>query len=260
MTKVSELPGLVPFLFGVADRATLPGPVLVRLLVEAGFSAPSARTGLTRMRERGGLATERVGRHVEYRLAGATLSAFRRLRDRPATPDWDGAFHGVLFTVPESARSHRDLLRRILTVSGYGPLRAGLWISPRDAWPVLRDQLGPPPSGARIAPVELRLAPDDAREAAAEAWNLDSAAARMRAACARLAAPLPAPEPDGATLRTYHELVRPVFQTLLEVPALPAPLLPADWPREALLAALGAAIAHFQPASGAYLRALLDQY
>lgn len=258
---MSDLPGLVPFLFGVAERDSLPGPVLVRLLVEAGFSAPSARSGLARMRERGGLATDRAGRHVDYRLAGATLAAFRRLREsRPPAPEWDGTFHGVLFTVPESARAYRDLLRRILVVSGYGPLRAGLWIKSRDEWPVLRDQLGPPPSGARIAPVQLRLARDDARAAAAEAWDLDTVAARLRAAEQRIRSVRPATRPDGATLRAYHELVRPVFQTLLETPGLPAPLLPADWPRDALLAALGDAIGHFQPAAGAYLRELLARY
>jgi phenylacetic acid degradation operon negative regulatory protein len=260
MTNVSDLPGLVPFLFGVAGRDALPGPVLVRLLVEAGFTAPSARTGLTRMRERGGLAAERAGRHVEYRLAGATLSAFRRLRDRPAEPEWDGTFHGVLFTVPETARAHRDLLRRIMVLSGYGPLRAGLWISPRDGWPALSAQLGPPPSGARIAPVELRLAPADAREAAAEAWDLAAAATALQAQEQRIRAVRPTTHADGATLRTYHELVRPVFETLLRIPTLPAPLLPADWPRGALLAALGETIGHFQPAAGAYVRSLLDGY
>ncbi|SDF23528.1 PaaX-like protein C-terminal domain-containing protein [Pseudonocardia oroxyli] len=145
-------------------------------------------------------------------------------------------------------------------MSGYGPLRAGLWIKSRDEWPVLRDQLGPPPSGARIAPVQLRLAQDDARAAAAEAWDLDTVAARLRAAEQRIRSVRPATRPDGATLRAYHELVRPVFQTLLETPGLPAPLLPADWPRDALLATLGDAIGHFQPAAGAYLRELLARY
>ncbi|GAA1855633.1 hypothetical protein GCM10009836_39700 [Pseudonocardia ailaonensis] len=253
---------LVPFLFGVAGREWLPGPVLVQLLAEAGLPAPTARTTLARMRERGGLASERAGRHVRFRLAGATAAAFSRLgAPRPPAADWDGSFHGLLYTVPESARPFRDALRRAATLTGYGHLRAGLMIAAHDGWPVIAPQVGPIPPGARVAPLTLQLAPEDARSAAAEAWDLPGAAAAMREQEEKLRrAPSVTPRADAQGLREYHELVRPVFRTFLWIPTLPTPLLPHDWPRANLESALHAALRHHQPAAKEYLDSLLTPY
>ncbi|WP_345422977.1 hypothetical protein [Pseudonocardia xishanensis] len=78
-----------------------------------------------------------------------------------------------------------------------------------------------------------RSAPADARETAAGARHLAGAAAALRDQERRLLADLPVARPDGATPRSYHELVRPV---------------------------LGAAVAHFPPAVGAYPGSLLGGY
>jgi DNA-binding transcriptional regulator PaaX len=153
------------------------------------------------------------------------------------------------------------MLRRTAVLTGYGHLRAGLLISPHDAWPVLSPQLGPVPAGARVAPLELRLAPEDARAAAAEAWDLPAAAEALRAQEKRLTGALRgAPRPDGETLREYHELLRPAYRTLLWVPSLPTALLPAGWPRPDLERAIGETGRHYQPAATAYLDELLAEY
>lgn len=262
-----ERPGnvdLVPFLFGVTGREWLPGPALVRMCTDAGLPAATARTTISRLRDRGGLHAERQGRHLNYRLAGATAAAFTRLEGaHPPADDWDHVFHGILYTVPEKERAFRDALRRSAVLTGYGHLRAGLLIAPRDAWETVSAQMPPVPAGARVAPLRLQLAPDDARAAAAEAWDLDAIAAALDAQRRRLddafAAADGPPEPSAESLRAYLDLVRPVFRALLWEPSLPVALLPPTWPRQALLASLHRALAHHQPAARRYTDTLLEQ-
>lgn len=254
---------LVPFLCGVAEREDLPGPVLVRLLTDLGLGEAAARTLLARMRTRGALRAERHGRMVSYRLAGATAAAFRRVQraDRAPAP-WAGVFHGVLYTVPEEERAFRDALRRAAMLAGYGPLRPGLSVSPHDRWDALADAVSKPPAGARVYPVQLRLALDDARTVAAEAWNLDELAARYRQRVTtmrrRLASGRSDPPPTARTLRTYTQLLRPAIQILLVDPGLPDELLPPDWPRAEVVAAVAATEQRFQGPSRRYVDSLLD--
>lgn len=253
---------LVPFLCGVAEREDLPGPVLVRLLTELGIGEAAARTLLARMRTRGALRTERRGRMVSYRLAGATAAAFRRVRRSYRVPTaWDGVFHGVLYAVPEEERAFRDALRRATMLAGYGPLRPGLLVSPYDRWDALADAVSKPPTGARVYPVQLRLTLDDARTVAAEAWNLDELARRYRtrvtAMRRRLASGRADPPPTARTLRTYTQLLRPAIHILLVDPGLPDELLPAGWPRADVLTAMAATRERFQGPSKCYVDGLI---
>lgn len=236
--------------------------MLVRLLTDLGLGEAAARTLLARMRTRGALDAERRGRSVSYRLAGATAAAFRRVQRADRVPAaWEGVFHGVLYTVPEDDRAFRDALRRATTLAGYGPLRPGLVVSPYDRWGSLAAAVSDPPSGARVYPVQLRLAPDDARTVAAEAWNLDELAHRYRDQVAtmrrQLTASRPDPPPTASTLRTYTELLRPATQILLVDPGLPDELLPADWPRADVVAAMAVTGERFQHPSKSYIDALV---
>ncbi|MFC4108412.1 PaaX family transcriptional regulator C-terminal domain-containing protein [Micromonospora zhanjiangensis] len=235
--------GLVPFLFGVTRQAELPGIALTRLLGDLGLTEAAARALLQRMCRDGQLARTRRGRGVDYRLAGNTARGFDRVRtsDRPTATEWTGAFHALLYQVPERDRAFRDALRRAAVMSGYGILQQGVLISLTDR----ADQLAPladPPAGATVHRARLAMPAAEAARAARHAWSLDELTARharhartLRDAVRQVRTP---PAATPATLRRYAELLRDPMLDILRSPRLPAPLLPADWPMPDLQAAI----------------------
>ncbi|GAA3630845.1 hypothetical protein [Microlunatus ginsengisoli] len=241
----------VPFVFGVADRMSLPGTALVRLLTDVGISESAARSSLARLREDGALRSVRHGRRTDYELAGLVEAAFLRARatghpelgQPDAAASWSGEFHGLLFAIPETERPHRDRLRHAARLAGYAPLRPGLMIATADGWPALAEIVADTPDGATICPLVLRLAPADARTAALQAWNLARVAVNAEALIGRLHAAVdddPASPSGPDALRRYTELAMPAYRFFIGIPQLPAELLPPDWPFDRLVAALAA--------------------
>jgi phenylacetic acid degradation operon negative regulatory protein len=266
-----RLVAYVPFLFGIADRTRLPGTVLVRLLVDIGASASAARSVLARLRADGGLRSLRHGRRTDYELAGLVDSAFRRARrtGHPELPDhrrddgrWPGEFHGILFTIAESDRSHRDRLRNAARLAGYAPLRPGLMISPWDGWPALADAVALLPAASTVYPFVLRLAAADARSAAAEAWGLARVAAATEALIVELARAVADDSGElrgPAALARYAELALPAYRFFIGVPALPRELLPPDWPLLRLVETLGRVREQFGTAAESYVGEVLAE-
>ena len=260
---------VVPFLFGVADRTALPGTVLVRLLTEVGVSESAARSALARMRTDGSLRSVRHGRRTDYELSGLVEAAFRRARSagnpqlaepQDSSPAWTGEFHGLLFTIAEADRPHRDRLRHAARLAGYAPLRPGLMIATADGWHALAELVSGLPTGATVYPLTLVLSPDDARAAAAEAWNLAEVAADTELLITRLAEAVDQdrvarPGPDA--LSQYLELALPAYSFFVGIPRLPDALLPSEWPLTRLVAALAAVRAHLGLAVEAYVAEVL---
>lgn len=264
----------MPLLFGVADRAELPGVVLVRLLTDLGSTPAAARSLIARMRRDGQMEATSRGRGADYRLAGFFLQSFRQIRySRPAPPAWDGSFHAIFYTVPESQRAYRDLLRRAATLAGYGLMQPGVLISVTDLRERLTAELGPAPQAGAAelgsAPragtvyhgrVTLNLA--DAADVAHRAWGLDELDRRYRSHATRLRTAIrdqPIPPPPGAeALASYARLFGgALVDTLRTPPALPAELLPKEWPLPDLLTAIQETYAHFGPAARAYAQDVL---
>ncbi len=110
-------------------------PGLLKLLGLLGVSERAARSALSRMSRKGWLKTERHGRHSAYTLTprGQRLLAEGDLRIFEARKsDWDGEWHMVVYSLPESRRRLRNDLRRRLNWLGFGRLAPGAWISPND--------------------------------------------------------------------------------------------------------------------------------
>ncbi|ROT31659.1 PaaX family transcriptional regulator C-terminal domain-containing protein [Micromonospora sp. HM5-17] len=234
---------LVPFLFGVAGRAEIPGTVLVRLLGDFGLTEAAARALLLRMRQEGMLASTRRGRVVDYRLAGEYGRRFDRIRraGQETPPAWTGSFHALLYQVPESRRAFRDALRRSAVNLGYGLLQQGVLIAVRDRTDQL-DLLAEPPEDVRVFVTRLEMAEADAAQAARLAWDLDTLAEVYAAHTRTLRAavhdrPTP-PEPSPDTLRRYAELLRIPMVDTLRSPQLPESLLPPNWPMPGLWRAI----------------------
>ncbi len=257
--------GAVIFAFGATGPQPRPlaGPVLVALLGALGMSEPTARATILRMRRGGWLGSTRVGPVVEYALADAA----RRMSAAVLAPvmepraPWDGTFHGLLFSIPETGRAYRDALRRAAVQAGFGVLRPGLLIvADASRWSRIDGLLAQAPKGSRLLRAELRLAPEDARAAAAEAWPLAELAAAYRlhaAALQRVADRLRLAPPTGAdAVRAMWEAMVPVSATAIEDPVLPDELLPADWPSSDVRAAIEAASMILGPAVQEYIRQL----
>lgn len=117
---------------------------LLSLLKLLGVSERAARSTLSRMVRKGWLKTKREGRHSLYAL---TPKGRRLLTEggqrifEPRKRDWDGRWHLVVYSLPESKRRLRDDLRKRLTWLGFGRAAPGSWISAHDRQTELEDLL-----------------------------------------------------------------------------------------------------------------------
>lgn len=254
---------LVAFLFGVAGVPELPGVALTQLLVDLGMSVAAARRQITRMRAEGRLASSRSGRGAAYRLAGSFGATFARLRsDRggpPALPEWTGAFHGLLFQVPETQRSFRNRLRARALHVGYGMAQPGVLIAVQDRRAEIAEVVAEAPAGALVHHVRIAMELPDAAAVVARAWDLPALSADL---CARLgeledalADPVD-PPPDVGTLRRLARLVAGTSAALVRDPLLPAQLCPPDWPSHRVRITLDAVKDRYVPPAGRYVRTL----
>lgn len=234
--------GKVPLAFGAVGAAALPGPILielVRAMDTAGVAA--TKSLLHRMVQHGMLSVDRIGRVGVYRMIGGMLAGFEAIRTQArmrAQDPWSGAFHTIVYDIPETRRAARERLRAQAFKAGYRQLRPGVLISPTDESTRL-DPIGEPDVllSGRFA-VDLGTA----RRIARIAWELERYGAERRAALAGLQAVLAADSvPEGAdALRLWHDVLQPVVDIRFTDGDLPEELLPIDWPATELSAALAA--------------------
>jgi phenylacetic acid degradation operon negative regulatory protein len=106
---------------------------LIRLLADIGIDEPAARSAISRLKRRGILESQRYGGAAGYQLSAEAQAIlhegderiFRRQRAAPA----DGWVLAV-FSVPESERHRRHVLRSELARLGFGMVAPGVWIVP----------------------------------------------------------------------------------------------------------------------------------
>lgn len=150
---------------GCLQASGLPGPVIVSVLGEHGYSSSSVHNQLVRMVQRGIISSERFGRVSVYRLSEHILPDFGDIAGDNDFPDYEGRFHTVLDSVPESSRGLRDRLQYIARSLGYRQLRPGILIGFAD----------------RSAQLSARLpAMSDPSWSEAGEWTPDSTAAARR--------------------------------------------------------------------------------
>ncbi|WP_206323260.1 PaaX family transcriptional regulator C-terminal domain-containing protein [Streptomyces sp. HNM0574] len=219
---------------------TVPVATLIRLMGALGVDPPSVRSAVSRLKRRELLTADRPG----SKAAGyAPSPAARQLLDDGdrriyQRPEPDGRWLLAVFSVPESERERRHVLRSRLARLGFGNAAPGIWIAPSHLEEETRHTL----ERLRLAPyVDLFLGTHQGftptAEAVARWWDLDALAALHRAF-------LDAHEP---VLRTWSRRRRPrpeaAYRDYLAAlddwrrlpyadPGLPRELLPADWPGE----------------------------
>jgi phenylacetic acid degradation operon negative regulatory protein len=120
-------------LYARHDGGWLSVATLIRLLADLGIDEPAVRSAISRLKRRGILQSRRNGGSAGYQLSAEALAILREgdariFRRRRATPA-DGWVLAV-FSVPESERHRRHVLRSELTRLGFGMVAPGVWIVP----------------------------------------------------------------------------------------------------------------------------------
>ena len=108
---------------------------LMELLGLFGLSGQAVRSILSRMSRNGWLKSRKAGRHSFYSLTPQCIELLEEGAQRifqPRRDPWDGRWHLLTYSIPESRRSLRRRLRKRLLWLGFGALHQGTWISPRD--------------------------------------------------------------------------------------------------------------------------------
>ena len=215
---------------------------LIVLADDLGIPAAQARTGITRLKQKGLLLAER--RHaVGYRLNPAATTMLergdRRIFEMREMTD-AGSWCLISFSIPESARGVRHQLRRRLHWIGAGVVSSALWICPGhlqdEAWQIVAELDAHP--WVTLFQAHSPVMAGTPREAAAAWWDLDALRAEHLTFRSALTA-LP-DDPFAGYVRLIDSWrVLPYLD-----PGLPPSMLPEDWPG-------GASVAEFTRLSAA---------
>lgn len=201
---------------------------LVALAGDLGIPTAQARTGVTRLKQKGLLLAER--RHaVGYRLNrdAATMleRGDRRIFEMREMTDAD-SWCLISFSMPESARATRHQLRRRLQWIGAGVVSPALWICPGHLQGEVLEIVDDLDASEWVTlfqagtPTTARTLP----EAAADWWDLDA----LRAEHLEFQSSLETlPE---APFAAYVQLIDRWRVLPYIDPGLPPSMLPADWP------------------------------
>ena len=213
---------------------------LIRAMAVWGFGEAAARSAVLRLKRRGSLEAQSVGRRTFYSLTDAgmrrlDLGGFR-FSFSPTRP-WDGHWTVVAYSVPEEQRDLRDALRDSLRWWGFGLLAPGTWVSARPLLPEMEQ-------GWRQLGVWDYL--DIFRSAYTGSGDLPALVARLFPGLPALAAGyrdyiahsesvlhhLEAGRlEDRACFAIRLESLWGFYAVAGEDPVLPPELLPQDWPR-----------------------------
>ncbi|MEV6792954.1 PaaX family transcriptional regulator C-terminal domain-containing protein [Streptomyces sp. NPDC051320] len=131
-------------LYSRTDGGWLSVASLISLLADLGIDAPAVRSSISRLKRRGILQAERRGGTAGYALSGEGLSVLRegdhRIFRRQRATLADGWLL-AMFSVPESERSKRHLLRSRLTRLGFGTAASGVYIAPAHLYDTTAEML-----------------------------------------------------------------------------------------------------------------------
>jgi phenylacetic acid degradation operon negative regulatory protein len=120
-------------LYARSDGGWLSVAVLIRLLADLGVDEPAVRSAISRLKRRGMLEARRQDGSAGYQLSAEALAILRegdaRIFTRRRAALADGWLLAV-FSVPESQRDRRHVLRSELTRLGFGMVTPGVWIVP----------------------------------------------------------------------------------------------------------------------------------
>ncbi len=211
---------------------------LVKLMASFGLSEPAVRQAISRMTRSGWLVAEKRGARGYYRVTERGRRRIEGLSPRIYGPvvEWDGRWRMLAYTVPEENRTARDRLRKDLTVLGWAPLGASIWISPTDSLADAREAVE---ANGLLDGIDTFVAdnsgPHSDRELLERCWDIgaiahayDEFVARYRARLERESSQHALSDEDAFVERLW--LVHDYRKFTYLDPGLPSTLLPAHWP------------------------------
>jgi phenylacetic acid degradation operon negative regulatory protein len=215
---------------------------LIRLLADLGVDEPAVRSAISRLKRRGILQARRHGGAAGYELSAAAVAILRegdaRIFRRQRATLADGWLLAV-FSVPESQRQQRHVLRSELTRLGFGMAAPGVWLVPAhpdDATAEMLRRLGLE-AYADLFHAE-HLAFGDLKQKVRQWWDLDQLERlyqqflhahepALRRWQSR--APATADAGDAAAFADYMRALTDWRRLPYLDPGLPAELLPPGW-------------------------------
>ncbi|WP_370369925.1 PaaX family transcriptional regulator C-terminal domain-containing protein [Catenulispora sp. GP43] len=210
---------------------------LVTLLGRLGVDAPAVRSAVSRQKQRGFLQAHQVGGVAGYSLSAEAEEILadgdRRIYLRQDVRLSDGWVLAV-FSVPETERHRRHLLRSRLSRLGFGATAPGVWIAPSHLAEEARHTL----ERLELAPyVDLfhadYLAYADLRDAAARWWDLGAVQAGYAEFSEQFLKTASdadsADDADSDAFATYLLALDAWRRMPYRDPGLPPELLPEDW-------------------------------
>ncbi|NKY18787.1 PaaX family transcriptional regulator [Tsukamurella spumae] len=228
---------LIVSLFGLYGRGSEPLPIsqIIALIGTAGPDEQSVRSSVSRMKSRGLLDAAAPG---HYLLAGRRAAAFeagdsRIFGDHPYDPS--AAWSLAVFSVPESQRARRVLLKKTLGEMGFGVVGASVYIAPSGIGEEARARLARLELDGYVEWFDLHApSVERLRTEAAQWWDLDAVADEYRGFLAEFA-PVrdrwdATPGADAEAFADHLRLVTAWRDLPYRDPGLPAEALPADWP------------------------------
>jgi phenylacetic acid degradation operon negative regulatory protein len=106
---------------------------LIRLMSELGVEEPAVRSSISRLKRRGILEARKEDGAAGYALSSRAREILRegdrRIFERRRAIPGEG-WAVAVFSVPESERQKRHMLRSRLSWLGFGTVSAGVWIAP----------------------------------------------------------------------------------------------------------------------------------
>lgn len=217
---------------------------LITLLADLSVDEQAVRAAMARLKRRGLLATERRAGLSGYGLTETGLQVLaegdRRIY---ATRDPARLAEGwtlVVFSVPESRRDRRHVLRSRLTWLGFGKLAPGVWIGPARLRLDLEATLERLGLTGYVDVFEARYRGFEAVRALVQrSWDLSTLAAGYQRFLADQRPVLQRWESEGAA-RTDRDAFADYLPALTQWrrlpfldPGLPPEVLPAGWPGHA---------------------------
>ncbi|WP_431962668.1 PaaX family transcriptional regulator [Actinacidiphila sp. bgisy160] len=236
---------LILTFFGAYGRADawdgrIPVAGLIRLMGAVDVDPQSVRSAVSRLKRRGLLEPDRVDGAAGYALSEDARQLLadgdRRIYGHPAGGAGDQEWVLAVFSVPESERHKRHLLRSRLARLGFGTAAPGVWIAParlhEEALHTLR-RLGLDRYVDLFTGTHLGFEPT--ATAVRRWWDLDAVAKRHHAF---LDAHQPVLRSWGARAATPPQEAFADYLRALDSwrrlpyadPGLPPALLPPDWP------------------------------
>ncbi|MFE2428584.1 PaaX family transcriptional regulator C-terminal domain-containing protein [Streptomyces sp. NPDC059373] len=258
---------LILTFFGAYGRAELDGRVavaeLIRLMGAAGVDAQSVRSAVSRLKRRGLLVAEAVGGAAGYALSGEARELLadgdRRIYDVPGGPSGDWVL--AVFSVPESERAKRHLLRSRLARLGFGAAAPGVWIASGHLEDEARHtltRLGLDSYAELFRGAHVGFEPT--ADAVRRWWDLDAIADLYEAFLAAHGPALGAwawrsgAAPADEAFRDYVRALDAWRRLPYADPGLPAALLPEDWPGARAAEVFGELHRRLRDAGAAFVR------